>query len=238
MTRIKNLPTSKKILHVNYNKILIHEMLKDKLKEAGYSHCKISTTPSGMTKINIHVSRPGVVIGRKGKAIQELTEELKMIFEKPEICDIIETENPLLSPTIQCNRLKSHIEYGMSFRKATTYIMDNIMSANALGVQIIISGKIHGDRSRLEKFSRGILPRSGYYAECIVEESTTHINTSSGLIGIKIRIAKKNRVPPEFELNNIKENNDTEIVITDDNNDENESNIIKQEEKSLIINAL
>jgi small subunit ribosomal protein S3 len=69
-----------------------------------------------------------------------------------------------------------------------------------MGVQITVSGKLRGDRSAFEKHSAGILPRAGQYAKNIVDEDIAHVETPMGLIGIKIRIAKKEKVIPEFEL--------------------------------------
>jgi len=69
-----------------------------------------------------------------------------------------------------------------------------------MGVQITISGKLRGDRSAFEKHTAGILPRAGHHADIIVAEDIAHVKTAMGLIGIKIRIARKEKVVPEFEL--------------------------------------
>jgi len=74
------------------------------------------------------------------------------------------------------------------------------MDGGAMGVQITVSGKLRGDRSAFEKHTAGILPRSGYHAETIVEEDIAHVQTPMGLIGIRIRIAQKDKVIPEFEM--------------------------------------
>jgi small subunit ribosomal protein S3 len=69
-----------------------------------------------------------------------------------------------------------------------------------MGVQITISGKLRGDRSAFEKHVAGILPRAGHHAEVIVDEDIAHVKTAMGLIGIRIRIAIKEKLIPEFEL--------------------------------------
>jgi len=99
-----------------------------------------------------------------------------------------------------CNRLAAHIERGTAFRRATMWTINQIMEAGAMGVQITISGKLRGDRSAFEKHTQGILPRAGNYAKNIVSEDVTHTKTPMGLIGIKIRIAKKEKLVPEFKL--------------------------------------
>ena len=69
-----------------------------------------------------------------------------------------------------------------------------------MGVQITISGKLRGDRSAFEKHTQGILPRAGHHAEVIVDEDIAHVKTAMGLIGVRIRIAKKEKLVPEFEM--------------------------------------
>jgi len=99
-----------------------------------------------------------------------------------------------------CNRMASHLERGTAFRRATMWTLKQIMEGGAMGVQITISGKLRGDRSAFEKHTQGILPRAGHHAEIIVDEDIAHVKTAMGLIGIRIRIAKKEKLVPEFEM--------------------------------------
>jgi len=96
--------------------------------------------------------------------------------------------------------MAAHIERGTAFRRATMWTLNQIMEAGAMGVQITISGKLRGARSAFEKHTQGILPRAGIYAKILGSEDITHTKTPMGLIGIKIRIATKEKVVPEFEL--------------------------------------
>jgi small subunit ribosomal protein S3 len=75
------------------------------------------------------------------------------------------------------------------------------MEGGAMGVQITISGKLRGDRSAFEKHTQGILPRAGEHAKNIVDEDIAHVQTPMGLIGIRIRIAQKDKMVSEFKLN-------------------------------------
>ena len=131
--------------------------------------------------------------------------------------------------------MASHIERGTAFRRATMWTLNQIMEAGALGVQITISGKLRGDRSAFEKHTQGILPRAGNYAKDIVSEDITHTKTPMGLIGIKIRIARKEKVVPEFKLKvkseiNVKteEQKDGDKIIA-----ESETEQIKIEEEKM-----
>ena len=190
----------KNVIKDNYNMMLLKDYLREQIKEAGFSHAEISKTPTG-TRVALHVTRPGIVIGRKGSGIRELTEKLATDFglKSPQI-SVVEIDKPELSPSVMCNRMASHLERGTAFRRATMWTLKQIMENGAMGVQITISGKLRGDRSAFEKHTAGVLPRAGHHAEVIVDEDIAHVGTPMGLIGIRIRIARKEKFVPEFEL--------------------------------------
>ena len=194
----------KNVIKDNYNMMLLKDYLREAIKEAGFSHAEISKTPTG-TRVALHVTRPGIVIGRKGSGIRELTEKLATDFglKNPQI-SVVEIDKPELSPSVMCNRMASHLERGTAFRRATMWTLKQVMENGAMGVQITISGKLRGDRSAFEKHTSGVLPRAGHHAEVIVDEDIAHVNTPMGLIGIRIRIARKEKFVPEFELKTVK----------------------------------
>ena len=195
----------KNVIKDNYNMMLLKDYLREVIKDAGFSHAEISKTPTG-TRVALHVTRPGIVIGRKGTGIRALTEKLGTDFglKNPQI-SVVEIEKPELVPGVMCNRMASHIERGTAFRRATMWTLKQIMEGGAMGVQITISGKLRGDRSAFEKHTSGILPRAGHHAEMIVDEDIAHVKTAMGLIGIRIRIARKEKLIPEFEMKSEKQ---------------------------------
>ena len=190
----------KNVIKDNYNAMLINDFLREKIKDAGFSNVEISKNPTG-TRVTLYVTRPGIVIGRKGTGIKELTDLLEKKFglKTPQVA-VEEIQKPELSPNVMCNRMASHLERGTAFRRATMWTMQQIMENGAMGTQITISGKLRGDRSAFEKHSAGILPRAGHHADVIVSEDIVHVETAMGLIGIRIRIARKEKLIPEFEL--------------------------------------
>ena len=229
MTQVKN------VIKDNYNMMLLNDFLREKIKDAGFSKVEISKTPTG-TKIVLHVTKPGIVIGRKGAGIKLLTEKIQTDFgyKNPQI-SVEEIAKPELSPSVMCNRMAAHIERGTAFRRVTMWTMNQIMEAGAMGVQITISGKLRGDRSAFEKHTQGILPRAGNYAKNVVSEDIVHTKTPMGLIGIKIRIAKKEKLVLEFEH---KEKKPIEIEIDDKETEgktvaKTESEEIKIEEEKM-----
>ena len=150
-----------------------------------------------------------------------------------------EITKPELSPEVMCNRMASHLERGTAFRRATMWTIQQIMEGGAMGTEITISGKLRGDRSAFEKHSQGILPRAGHHADVIVSEDIAHVETPMGLIGVRIRIAKKEKLIPEFELKGkTQAQKDEEIRIKKEADEalakaQSESEIIKIEEEKM-----
>ena len=222
MTQVKN------VIKDNYNMMLLNDFLREKIKDAGFDSVEISKTPTG-TKIVLYVTRPGIVIGRKGAGIKDLTEKIQTDFgyKNPQI-SVEEILKPELSPSVMCNRMSAHIERGTAFRRATMWTMNQIMEAGAIGVQITISGKLRGDRSAFEKHTQGILPRAGNYAKNIVSEDIVHTKTPMDLIGIKIRIARKEKIVLEFE------HKEKEPIETESIDEKSEEKIIAKTETEQI----
>jgi len=242
----------KNVIKDNYNMMLLRDYLREAIKDAGFSHAEISKTPTG-TRVALHVTRPGIVIGRKGTGIRALTEKLATDFDlkNPQI-SVVEIEKPELVPGVMCNRMAAHIERGTAFRRATMWTLKQIMESGAMGVQITISGKLRGDRSAFEKHTAGILPRAGHHAEVIVDQDIAHVKTAMGLIGIRIRIARKEKLIPEFEMRDKKEKQKekpkevkveevkvedvkVEVIKVEGSGDKakSESEVIDQEEKKM-----
>lgn len=229
----------KNVIKDNYNMMLLKDYLRSKIKDAGFSNAEVSKTPTG-TRVVLHVTRPGIVIGRKGTGIKDLTEKLESDFglKNPQIA-VEEITKPELSPEVMCNRMASHLERGTAFRRATMWTIQQIMEGGAMGVEITISGKLRGDRSAFEKHSQGILPRAGHHADVIVSEDIAHVETPMGLIGVRIRIAKKEKLIPEFEMKGkTQAQKDEEIRIKKEADEalakaQSESEIIKIEEEKM-----
>lgn len=206
----------KNVLKNNYRNTELDEFLKEELKDAGFGGADIQKSPLG-TRLTLYVTRPGLVIGRKGSGIRDLTSKLEVKFglTNPQI-SVVEVEVPELNPKIMCNRLAQLIERGTAFRRAALWTVNTIKNAGALGVEVTISGKLRSERAHFEKHSSGIIPKSGNMADRVVREGITHVLTKMGIMGIRLKIAIKNATPPEFELitnfkdhNNLKNQQDT-----------------------------
>ncbi|MDA4111148.1 MAG: 30S ribosomal protein S3 [Thaumarchaeota archaeon] len=192
--------TTKKVMNKFARNAEIDEFLEASLTEAGYGGVDITTSPLG-TRITLFVQRPGLVIGRRGMGIRDLTEKLEKKFglPNPQI-SVVEEEVPELNPRIMCSRIAQTVVRGTAFRRAAIWAMNSMMNAGALGVEITISGKLRSERAHFEKYVAGVVPKSGETADRIVRRATTDVLLKMGLFGVKVDIAIKNSIPPDVEL--------------------------------------
>ena len=192
----------KNVIKNNFRNMELNEFLATSLKDAGYGGVEVQKTPVG-ARITVYVTRPGLVIGRKGSGIKDLMAKIEQKFglQNPQI-SVLEVTNPELNPHIMCNRIAQLIERGTAFRRAAMWSLNTIMNAGALGVEVEISGKLRTERAHFEKHTIGVVPKSGDIAGQIVTTGVSHVLTKMGLMGIQVRIASRAALPQEFELKN------------------------------------
>ncbi|SEN06268.1 SSU ribosomal protein S3P [Halorientalis persicus] len=179
----------------------IDEFFADELGRAGYGGMDVAKTPMG-TQIVLKAEKPGMVIGKGGKNIRKVTTELEDRFnlEDPQI-DVQEVEEPDLNARIVADRLANALERGWYFRKAGHTTIDRIMEAGALGAEIVLSGKVTGARSRVEKFNRGYIKHNGEPAEEIVDHGQGTAVMKLGTIGVDVKIIPPNaQLPDDFRI--------------------------------------
>jgi len=186
----------------NTNRILIKEFLIEKIEGAGFGGMNIQRTPMG-TRINILVERPGMVIGKGGRKIKELTEAIKENFnvENPQI-EIEEAgARASLNAQIMAEKLAEALQRGWHFRRAGHSTVRRIMDAGAKGCQIIIAGKLTGARHRTEKFTQGHVKYCGEVAREVMDEGYAVAKLKPGVLGVKVRIMKPDaKLPDEISL--------------------------------------
>ncbi|WP_256289224.1 30S ribosomal protein S3 [Halobellus inordinatus] len=173
----------------------IDEFFAEELGRAGYGGMDVAKTPMG-TQIVLKAEKPGMVIGKGGKNIRKVTRELEERFnlDDPQI-DVQEVDEPDLNARIVADRLANALERGWYFRKAGHTTIDRIMESGALGAEIVLSGKVTGARSRVEKFNRGYIKHNGEPAQEIVDEGQGVAVMKLGTIGVTVKI-----IPPGAEL--------------------------------------
>ncbi|NKE35559.1 30S ribosomal protein S3 [Natronococcus sp. JC468] len=173
----------------------IDEFFEEELGRAGYGGMDVAKTPMG-TQIVLKAEKPGMVIGKGGENIRKVTTALEEKFnlEDPQI-DVQEVDEPDLNARIVADRLANALERGWYFRKAGHTTIDRIMDSGALGAEIVLSGKVTGARSRVEKFNRGYIKHNGEPAEEVVDHGQGVAVMKLGTIGVDVKI-----IPPGAEL--------------------------------------
>ena len=176
----------------------IEEFMSSVLDKAGYSHTEIQRTPLG-EKVIIFTSRPGLIVGKKGANIKDLTEVLKRKFqlENPQI-EVAEIENPNLNPRSVARHIIHTFErFGPKRFKSIGYkTLQDIMDSGAIGAEIVISGRgVPSSRAKSWRFKAGYLKKSGDIAENFVSKGFATAHLKSGAIGIKVTI-----LTPDVEL--------------------------------------
>jgi len=179
----------------------INEFFADELGRAGYGGMDVAKTPMG-TQIVLKAEKPGMVIGKGGKNIRKITTELEDRFgmDDPQI-DVQEVDEPDLNAQIVADRLANALERGWYFRKAGHTTIDRIMDAGALGAEIVLSGKVTGARSRVEKFNRGYIKHNGEPAQEVVDHGQGVAVMKLGTIGVNVKIIPPGaKLPDDFDV--------------------------------------
>ncbi|MBW2971378.1 30S ribosomal protein S3 [Candidatus Woesearchaeota archaeon] len=175
----------------------IKEHVAANLRRSGYSNTKLQRTPLG-EKVIVYASRPGLVVGRQGSNIRQLTDELKSQFEleNPQI-EVGEVENVYLDANIVSEMIALSLErFGTNkFKGVMHRTLENVLNAGALGVEIILSGKLPSARARSWRVYGGYLKKCGDISISGMRKSQTTAQLRSGIVGIKVNI-----MPPDIVL--------------------------------------
>lgn len=192
------------------------------LDNVGHSKTKLVKTPLG-EKIVVHASRPGLIVGRKGANIKQLTKVLKSQFnlENPEV-EIAEVEDVNLDADIVAERIASALErFGTQrFKGVGHRIMSDVMGAGALGIEITISGKVPSSRAKTWRFYSGYLKKAGDIALTGVRKAIRQARLKTGVVGIQVRIMPPDTVLPDNISIITKEEEQTEVPAEGDSDKE------------------
>ncbi len=191
------MPVHKYFVKENLRRAEIDEFLSEELKRAGYSRVEMTKTPLG-TRIVIYAAKPGLVIGRRGQSIRDLTQVLEQRFgvENPQI-SVATIEVPELDPKVVASQIASALQRGIHFRRAAYWALQRTIEAGALGVEIAIRGKLTTDRARYEKYRSGYLPAVGEAITKIVRTAVVDTQLKQGLFGISVKLLPPNVVLPD-----------------------------------------
>ena len=189
------MPIQKYFVQENARRAEIDEFLSQDLKRAGYSKVEMTKTPLG-TRVVVYAAKPGLVIGRRGESIRDLTQVLEKRFgvQNPQI-SVATLEAPELDAKVVASQIAMALQRGIHFRRAAYWALQRTIEAGALGVEIAIRGKLTTDRARYEKYKAGYLPSVGEAISQLVRFAVVDTQLKQGLFGIRVRI-----MPPNVRL--------------------------------------
>jgi len=177
-------------IEMNLTKLKIDEYLAKTLYKAGYTGVDLFRTPLG-DRVIIYADRPAMVIGRRGQQIKRLADILSKYFklENPQIT-VTGLEVPELSARVMASRIALALEKGYHFRRAAFVALRRILSAGAVGCEIVVSGKLTSERARYEKIRAGKVYKTGGHVDRLVDRAVVSALLKPGLYGIEVIIVK------------------------------------------------
>jgi len=179
-------------------KIELHNFLKQHLDRAGFTGLDIVKTPL-VTRIVLHVARPGLAIGKGGQNIKQLTEDIgtKFGIENPQI-EIQDIKHPELDATATVDRMVGLLQRGYSWRSVSFNVVRTVMGSGAQGIELILSGKLSGKggRKRKTRIAQGYMKKVGDQVK-LVDYAKASAYPKAGAIGIKLRIIHPETVFPD-----------------------------------------
>ncbi len=168
----------------------IEQFIRENFPMGDYSKIEIQRTPLGI-KIIIHTNKPGRIIGRSGRTINEMTDAIKQKFglENPQL-DVKTVRNPDLDARIVAKQIVTSLERGFNSKKIGNLALKRVMDAGAVGAEIVISGKFGTGKGMVSKFLAGYLKHCGQPAKELVDYGFEEAITRPGKIGVKVKIMK------------------------------------------------
>jgi len=166
---------------------LIRRYINGRMKDAGI--CQIDIDRNKKVTVVIHTSKPGVIIGKQGAAIEELRKDLERRFTGSFEVNIQEIRSPDTEPMVIAETIVGQIERRMPYRRAAKMAMEKAMQAGALGIKIGVSGRLNGaEIARSDSFKNGNVPLQTLRANIVL--ATKHAATSYGTIGVQVWVYK------------------------------------------------
>ena len=168
--------------------MVVRNYLRNRLKKAGVSKILIERTPKN-ARITINTSRPGVVIGKSGKEIGQLEEELKKVTNKDIQILISEIKRPELDAQLVAENIAAQLEGRIAFRRAMKQAITAAMRMGAEGIRVKCGGRLGGaEIARTEQYKEGRIPLHTLRAD--IDYAHAEAATIYGKIGVKVWICK------------------------------------------------
>ncbi len=168
--------------------IKLRAHIKKKLAHAALSKIVIER-PAQNISITLFTARPGIVIGKKGEDIEKMRQELGKMAGRPVHVAIEEVRKPELDSTLVAESIAQQLEKRIMFRRAMKRAVQNALRLGALGVKVMVAGRLNGaEIARTEWYREGRVPLHTLRAD--IDYGTAEAHTTYGVIGVKVWIFK------------------------------------------------
>jgi small subunit ribosomal protein S3 len=168
--------------------IKLRTHIKKKLAHAALSRIVIER-PAQNVSVTLFTARPGIVIGKKGEDIEKMRQELGRMVGRPVHVAIEEVRKPELDATLVAESIAQQLEKRIMFRRAMKRAVQNALRLGALGVKVMVAGRLNGaEIARTEWYREGRVPLHTLRAD--IDYGTAEAHTTYGAIGVKVWIFK------------------------------------------------
>jgi small subunit ribosomal protein S3 len=166
----------------------VRDFLKKRLAQAGVSRIQIDR-PARNARVTVHTARPGVIIGKSGKEVETLRDEVSKIVNVPVHVSIEEVRKPELDAKLVAESVAQQLERRIMFRRAMKRAVTTALRSGALGIKISVSGRLGGSEiARTEWYREGRVPLQTFRAD--IDYALAEAYTTYGVIGVKVWIFK------------------------------------------------
>ncbi len=182
--------SERKVVQESMRRVLLKDYLVSESARAGFGGLDITRTPMG-TRVTLVCERPGILIGHRGEIIKRLTSNIQARFklDNPQI-EVQEERQPNLNAQLMSEKLASTLERGWHFRRAGHSTVRRIMESGARGCQVILSGKLTGERHRTERFKAGTIKYCGEAVRLWMDKGFYQARLKPGVIGVNVWIMR------------------------------------------------
>ena len=189
----------------NLKRVMLDEFLAHYFKDAGYSHVQLYKTPTGY-RVAIYAEYPGRIIGRGGSVIKKLMTIMQTHFGLENVnITVSPIQDPDLNARIVAFRIVRALEKEIPYRRVAMAMVRRVMNAGAIGVEIVISGKLRTERARYEKFKAGRIYKAGEVVEYMVDRAVAKALLKPGVYGVEVTIVKPgHKTPDQIEFRTVK----------------------------------
>lgn len=180
--------SSKEFSDTLYKDLKVRDFLGKKLAQAAISRIQIDR-PARNARVTVYAARPGVIIGKSGKEVEMLRDEVSKIVNVPVHVTIEEVRKPELDAKLVAESVAQQLERRIMFRRAMKRAVTTALRSGALGIKISVSGRLGGSEiARTEWYREGRVPLQTFRAD--IDYALAEAQTTYGVIGVKVWIFK------------------------------------------------